>query len=278
MAQETHPTSSNEQKEKELEIILATLPKDLAEPLRIKTEEFDDLDEALELVRDFITKRNVVKEKIFTKIHEIENAEIRDEVREVVRHIGDTFGSSEHFLGEGQIGKVYRTSYAPHVCVKYIIESNMLERHGNTLSQEIQYLEDLEGFSVEGIRVPMVYFEHVSDNIACYGMETIEGQSLDRIIADPHGCEFLDVLKKQDMKDVIRRMKLFIQKLHEEMKIVHRDLATRNIMISNTGEWYVIDFGKAKRIEIGDSSTEMSEATDSPSAENAIRKLFAAIN
>jgi tRNA A-37 threonylcarbamoyl transferase component Bud32 len=272
------PVESNEHKEKELELLLRTLPKDLSDIWRAKSEEIDSLDEAILIVQNFISQRNVVKEKIFTKIHEIRNEQIKDEVREVVRHIGDTFGSSEHYLGAGQIGKVYRTSYAPHVCVKYITATNMQERHGNTMSQEIKYLEDLEGFIVEGIRVPMVYFDHMSEDISCYGMETIEGKSLDQIIADPHGCEFLDVLKKQDMKDVLRRMKLFIQKLHDEMKIVHRDLATRNIMVSATGDWYVIDFGKAKRIEIGDSTTEMSQATDFPSAENAIRKLFAVLN
>ncbi len=272
------PVESNEHREKELELLLRTLPKDLSDTWRAKSEEIDSLDEAILTVQNFISQRNVVKEKIFTKIHEIKNEQIKDEVRKVIRHIGDTFGSVEHYLGEGQIGKVYRTSYASHVCVKYITESNMLERHGNTMSQEIKYLEDLEGFVVEGIRVPMVYFDHMSENISCYGMETIEGKSLDQIIADPHSCEFLDVLKKQDMKDVLRRMKLFIQKLHDEMKIVHRDLATRNIMVSATGDWYVIDFGKAKRIEIGDSTTEMSQATDFPSAENAIRKLFAILN
>lgn len=263
---------------RELDILLASLPKDLSEIWREKSEDFDSLDDAISVVRDFVAQRGVVKERIFTKIHEIRNEQIKDEVREVIRHIGETFGSLEHYLGEGQIGKVYRTSYAPHVCVKYITATNMQERHGNTMSQEIKYLEDLEDFVVEGIRVPMVYFDHMSENISCYGMETIEGKSLDQIIADPHNCEFLDVIKKQDMKDVLRRMKLFIEKLHTEMKIVHRDLATRNIMVSNTDDWYVIDFGKAKRIEIGDSSTEMSQATDFPSAENAIRKLFAALN
>ena len=269
---------SNESKERELDVLLASLPNDLQEIWREKSEDFDNIDNAISVVRDFIARRAVVKERIFTKIHEIKNEQIKDEVREVIRHIGDTFGSTDHFLGEGQIGKVYRTSYAPHVCVKYITATNMQERHGNTMSQEIKYLEDLEDFVVEGIRVPMVYFDHMSENISCYGMETIEGKSLDQIIADPHGCEFLDVLRKQDMKDVLRRMKLFIEKLHSDMNIVHRDLATRNIMVSNTGDWYVIDFGKAKRIEIGDSSTEMSQATDFPSAENAIRKLFAALN
>lgn len=269
---------SREHKETELEALLKKLPKDLSITWRAKSDEVDSIDEAINLVRNFIDQRAVVKERIFTKIHEIKDEQIKGEVREVIRHIGDTFGSDEHYLGKGQMGKVYRTSYAPHVCIKYITESSMLERHGNTMSQEIKYLEDLEGFVVEGIRVPMVYFDHMSENISCYGMETIEGKSLDQIIVDPHACEFLDVLRKQDMKDVLRRMKLFIQKLHDEMKIVHRDLATRNIMVSATGDWYVIDFGKAKRIEIGDSTTEMSQATDFPSAENAIRKLFAAIH
>jgi RIO-like serine/threonine protein kinase len=79
------------------------------------------------------------------------------------------------------------------------------------------------------------------------------------------------------MTEIIRRMKVFLTRLQEEKKIVHRDLATRNIMVDKNGDWYVIDFGKAKKIEIGDESTVMSEKADFAMAESSIRQLFAKI-
>jgi tRNA A-37 threonylcarbamoyl transferase component Bud32 len=277
MQKASSPEISEGQKEQELESMLKSLPQELSETWRRKVEELDSFDEGIALVRNFNLERSSVKEKIFTKIHTIHNEQVKEEVRELIRNIGSNFGNPDNFLGEGTVGKVYRTSYAPHVCVKYITESNMLEKHGNTMHQEIQYLDDLDNFSVEGIRVPQVYFEHMSDHITCFGMETIDGKSIDQIIARPDDCDFIEEIKKQDMKEVLRRMKLFIERMHEEIKIVHRDFATRNIMVDRQGNWYVIDFGKAKRIEIGDTSTDMSQATDFPSAENAIRKLFAVI-
>jgi tRNA A-37 threonylcarbamoyl transferase component Bud32 len=73
-------------------------------------------------------------------------------------------------------------------------------------------------------------------------------------------------------------MRNFITKMHTEKKLVHRDLTARNIMIDRDGNWYVIDFGRARPIEIGDDSTDMSEASDVPTAEGAIRALFAKIS
>lgn len=266
-----------DRKEAELDRLILALPLSIQNEWRDKVEQFDSFDVGISMVREFLEKRSASKERIFTTIHTIKSEEVKNEVREVIHKVASTFGDPEYYLGEGTVSKVYRASYAPHVCVKYITHDNMLAKHGNTMSQEVQYLVDLDGFTAEGIHVPSVYFEHMSDGISCFGMEAIDGKSLDKIIADPHSCEFLEEIKKQDMKEVLRRMKKFVEKMHEEMKLVHRDFATRNIMIDKNGTWYVIDFGKAKRIEIGDTSTDMSQATDFPSAENAIRKLFAAI-
>lgn len=267
----------NQVEEQDLENLLNTLPVELKKRI---TEETDDMDlaEALRHVSDFIEKRNHAKDRIFTHIHEIKNPEIQAEVLAVAQQIENNFGNSDYFLGGGTVGKVYRTPYAPHVCVKYIFDTNMQVRHGNTMRDEIGYLEDLDGFTVEGVKVPQVYFDHISDKVTCFGMETIEGLSLDQIIDNPEACDFINELRTQNQQEVLRRMKMFIEKLHKEKNIVHRDLATRNIMVDKKGGWYVIDFGKAKRIELGDTTTDMSEATDFPTAENAIRKLFTAIS
>jgi tRNA A-37 threonylcarbamoyl transferase component Bud32 len=264
--------------EEELESLLAKLPEELATMWRERTDVMEDRKAAVALVQNILVERNKAKEKIFTRIHDIENPKIQEEIRAVLGSIENTFGDMDQYLGEGTVGKVYSMPYAPHVCVKYITDSNMLEKHGNTMRQEVEYLIELQKFNVEGIRVPDFYFQHMSENMLCFGMETIKGLSLDKIIADPEGCDFLDTIRAQDMYDIIRKMNAFLSVLHSDKKIVHRDLATRNIMIDTNGDWYVIDFGKAKRIELGDSTTDLSEKSDFVSAESSIRKLFLSIS
>ncbi len=264
-------------KEEVLEDLLHQLPEELAEKWRQKIESVTSLDDAILMIRNVLVARNNAKEKMFTKIQDIKDPEIQEEVRGVIGIIESTLGNEDHFIGSGSIARVYTTPYAPHVCVKYIVDQNMLERHGNTMRQEVDYLVDLDTFCVEGIRIPRVYFQHMSENVTCFGMETVDGMSLDKIIENPHDCSFLELLQKQDMAEVLRKMKVFLTKLQEEKKIVHRDLATRNIMVDKNGTWYVIDFGKAKKIEIGDDSTVMSEQADFAMAESSIRQLFAKI-
>lgn len=261
--------------EEKLASLFLRLPKELQDLWMKKIEDMGiDDEEAIILIEKVIVERSNVKEKIFTKISSIKDPELKEQVRVAISTIEGSFGDEELFLGEGTVGKVYFMPKASRVCVKYITDDNMLEKHGNTMRQEVQYLVDLDGFCVEGIRVPIVLFEKEN----CFGMETIKGMSLDKIIEDPGSCEFLDKIKTQDMSTVIRKMKAFVLKMHESMKIVHRDLATRNIMIDSDGNWYVIDFGKAKRIELGDESkTRMSEQSDLASAEGAIRNLFTKI-
>ena len=167
--------------------------------------------------------------------------------------------------------------YAPHVCVKYLVDPEKAREHGNNFREEKDYLEDLHGFEVDGIRVPDVYFYHMSEFGTCFGMENIDGKSLDRIMENPEAVDFLDVIRSQKQEDVIARMRNFVLQMHSKKKIVHRDFSPRNVMVDREGNWYVIDFGRAKRIEIGDSSTDVSENTDLASAENAIRQLYAKI-
>ena len=256
--------------------LLSLLPKELHDLWAKKVEGMDEED-ALEIIEKVIRERASVKEKIFTKIHEIRDPELQEEVRSVVRAVESTFGDTNYFVGNGSVAEVYEMPYAPQVCVKYLIDVEMAREHGNNFQEEVAYLEDMKGFSVEGIRVPYVYFYHMSDFGTCFGMEKIEGKSLNIIMENPEKIEFLDVIKKQDMSEVIDRMNKFIKKMHEEKRIVHRDLTARNIMVDKNGNWYVIDFGKAKRIEIGDDSTEGSERTDASTAENSIRELYAKI-
>jgi tRNA A-37 threonylcarbamoyl transferase component Bud32 len=270
--------SPNQNAEEELTRVLGLVPKELAETWRKKTDEMDNLEEAISLVKEFVANRIVAKEKIFTSIYDIENPSLRGEVRAAIRSVEESFNKPDLFVGNGSVAEVYSLPEAPHVCVKYLVNPNMAREHGNNFREEAGYLNDMHGFVVGGIRVPSLLFYHSSDFGTCFGMEKIDGKSINIITESPDSIEYLDVIKKQNMNDVLADMRKFIKVMHEEKKIVHRDLTARNIMVDKNGNWFVIDFGRAKRIEIGDESTAVSEDADVPTAEGAIRALFKKIS
>jgi tRNA A-37 threonylcarbamoyl transferase component Bud32 len=261
-------------REQELMLLLAKLPEELREKWQARADDLE-IGKAIELIHGVLKSRDEAKEKIFTEIHEIESPELKEEVRSVIKAIETTFGDSNYFVGNGSVAEVYHMPYAPHVCVKYLVNPEKAREHGNNFREEKAYLEDMHRFSVDGIRVPDVYFYHMSDFGTCFGMENIDGLSLDRIMEKPESIDFLDVITSQKQEDVIRRMKNFIKEMHAQKKIVHRDLSPRNIMVDRGGNWYVIDYGRARRIEIGDDTTDVSESSDIAGAENAIRQLYA---
>ncbi len=263
-------------KDDELMRLLSQLPKELQERWEKKTEGID-IDDAILLIRRVLSDRAIAKETIFTELNKIEDLKLKEEVRLALKTIEGSFGNPSLFVGNGSVAEVYQLPEAPHVCVKYLVNPSMAKEHGNNFREEAQYLNDMQGYVVDGIRVPNLLFYHTSDFGTCFGMEKIDGKSINLITEKPESIDYLDVIRKQDMKDVLSRIRNFILQMHKEKKLVHRDLTARNIMVDRDGNWYVIDFGRAKRIEIGDSSTDLSENSDVPTAEGAIRALFAKI-
>lgn len=264
-------------KEEELHRLLHALPKELRDKWEEETDALE-LDKAIVLIQKILVDRVTAKEKIFTSLGDIENPELKEEVRSAIKTVETSFNNPQLFIGNGSVAEVYEIPGAPHLCVKYLVNPAMAREHGNNFREEAQYLDDMHGYEVEGIKSPRLLFYHSSDFGTCFGMEKIDGKSINIITDNPDAIDYVDVIRKQDMNDVLRRMRNFITSMHTDKKIVHRDLTARNIMVDRKGDWYVIDFGRAKRIEIGDDSTNMSEDSDVPTAEGAIRALFAKIS
>lgn len=279
--------NNSEKKEKEvvdkyevLDNLLDSLPQELKKLWKQKIGDpvaEDDIDEAIVTIENVLLKRKEAKETLFTSINEIKDEELKEEVRTAIQQVERSFGNPALFVGNGSVAEVYYLPQAPHVCVKYLVNPDKAREHGNNFREESEHLHNMRGLTVEDVRVPDLFFYHMSNFGTCFGMEKIEGKSINLITENPECIDYLSVLQAQDMNDVLRRMKKFISKMHSEKKLVHRDLTARNIMVDKNGKWYVIDFGRAKKIEIGDSSTEVSENADYGSAEGAIRALFAKI-
>ena len=271
---------NNVDKYEVLDNLLDSLPDELKKIWKQKIGDpvaEEDIDKAIITIENVLSKRKEAKETLFTSISEIKDEELKEEVRTAVQQVEKSFGNPSLFVGNGSVAEVYYLPQAPHVCVKYLVNPDKAKEHGNNFREESEHLHNMRGFVVEDIRVPDLFFYHMSNFGTCFGMEKIEGKSINLITENPECIDYLSILQGQDMKDVLRRMKNFISKMHSEKKLVHRDLTARNIMVDKNGKWYVIDFGRAKQIEIGDPSTEVSENADYGSAEGAIRALFAKI-
>jgi tRNA A-37 threonylcarbamoyl transferase component Bud32 len=83
-------------------------------------------------------------------------------------------------------------------------------------------------------------------------MERIVGKSLSQMLERPAECpELIKLAKGFDRAEVTRAIEAYLDGLHER-KITHNDLFKRNIMFDENGRFFIIDFGKAKREEIGE--------------------------
>lgn len=232
---------------------LTSLPDSLAQRWE---DEFNNLEEVTE---DFFIKFDTFLENrvgALSNVLEIEpglNEEIVSEIHEAERVIRQTFGDPHYFLGNGRVAEVYELPIAPHLCVKYV-KDNAAYSEGNHLRAEFEYLELLRTFIRAGVRAPQPYFIRIHPSEGhSYGMEKIHGKSLSQILERPaENPKLVELLKEVDREQVKKQLVEYIKAIHEEFKVTHGDLFLRNIMLDDDGNFYIIDFGKARVEQVGE--------------------------
>ncbi len=253
---------------------LKQLPSELAQKWE---DEFYDLEsvtpEFFDKFEAFLTSRT----SALSNVIEIEpglNEEIVEEIHEAERVIRQTFGDMHYFLGNGRVAEVYELPLAPHLCVKYVKDGEAYSE-GNHLRTEFEYLEQLREFSAAGVRTPLPYFVRIHPSEGhSYGMEKIVGKSLSQILEKPQECvDLIALLKQVDRTQVKKQLIEYMQAVHTLFKITHGDLFKRNIMVDNSGNFFVIDFGKAKTEQVGEDH-ESRRSTDIATLTSEIGKFF----
>jgi len=253
-------------------------------PIEIATrwqEQYENLPEATD---EFFVQFNsfcALREQAMDSALELDEGisdEIRLEIEGVKKVVRETFGDAQHFLGNGYTAEVYELPIAPHLCVKYIHDQDAYNQN-NHIRVEHDFLAELRSFSVEGVRSPLPYFVRIHPSEGhSYGMERIYGKSLSQVIERPaDNIDLIAMLKTLDREVVKKNLLAYITGLHETFKITHGDLFQRNIMVDEAGNFYVIDFGKAKREEIGEDH-EGRRKTDIATATSEIGLFFNAID
>lgn len=231
---------------------LKQLPEDIAHKFE---QEFYDLEEVTPAffakVDAFIKQRA----SALSGVMEIEpglNEEIIEEIHETEKMIRQTFGDPHYFLGNGRVAEVYEFPTAPDICVKYI-KDQQAYNEGNHLRVEFRFLEDLHGLVVEGVRCPDPYFIRIHPSEGhSYGMERIKGKSLSAILErSAENAELIGLIRGLNQSEIKGKLIAYINELHKR-KVTHGDLFMRNIMVDGKGDFFVIDFGKAKYEEVGE--------------------------
>lgn len=243
--------------EDNFERALASLPKEIADRWQKDwEEEFDNLGEISDDFYHRFYRLLTLREQALDRTLELDEGiseEVRLEIEGVKRVVRETFGDPNHFLGNGYTAEVYALPIAPHLCVKYIHDQQAYNEN-NHIRVEHDYLAELRDFKVAGVRTPLPYFVRIHPSEGhSYGMERIQGKSLAQILERPaDNLELVALMKTLDRETVKNNLLAYVTSLHETFKITHGDLFQRNLMVDGEGNFYIIDFGKAKREEIGE--------------------------
>lgn len=235
---------------------LEDLPEDAANSMREKFDSLADDEEINTFLEEFdayILNRKKTLAMQSIEIHPDTDPAIWEEILEVHESIKRTFGDSNFFINNGATAEVYILPVAPHLCVKYITDQEKYNEN-NHMRVEYGFLDQLHNFEVDGIRAPHPYFLRIHPSEGhSYGMERIDGESLSLILEKPEkNIELIEMVRKLNREQVGDALISYIKAMHKKFNITHRDLAKRNVMVDKQGNFYIIDFGKAKRQEIGE--------------------------
>lgn len=240
-------------REREFYRQLGNLPVELAEQWSVMYEDLPEgTKDFFDCFNTFLKARNQALSGSL-EVGEDLSEELMEEINQVQTVIRETFSDPQYFLGNGYTAEVYQLPVAPHLCVKYI-HDQVAYNQSNHMRVEHDYLAELRNFSIAGVRTPVPYFVRIHPSEGhSYGMERIMGKNLSQILERPSdNIELIRLIKSLDRKKVQRSIISYIQALHDDFKITHGDLFRRNIMVDVQGSFYVIDFGKAKREEVGE--------------------------
>lgn len=166
-------------------------------------------------------------------------------------------------VGEGNFSHVYSDTKMNGLCYKKF-KPTAEQRMHITAEMEMDFMAKAHGIDPE-VKTPyplgiaqVVIKNNETQNkklIKVIAMEYFDDATRLEDIIEPHKAEY----KKEfpdtfNSEDYFKKLTNFIEKLHNEKGIYHRDLKMRNIMIDNkTGNPIVLDFGDAARQPIDET-------------------------
>lgn len=217
----------------------------------------------------FLARRRSAVSKLRSGSHALlshENHEVQHAYMEMLS------GSmrQDNFLGNGATAETFVTDEHPDVCIKYV-NNNEKYIEGNNVREEAAFLEQLADFTVAGVRTPHLRYVYSGGGFVAIVMERVQGVTLQRVI---EGLESLP--PTFDFEVFFSSLQKYIDAMHTEKRVYHRDLYLRNIMVDeSTGLPVVIDFGKAVAHPVYSEREEIDEKQDIAQLQAAKSTLWA---
>lgn len=199
-------------------------------------------------------------EKIVHKVHmDPDKAKEILHTENLEKHLtalSDQLFKQDMEVGFGNYSRVYRDPEAGLVYKK--LKAGEVPK--NNVHEEARYLSQLTQTSEDVIvPLPVVSFtaylkkegdgKMVQQNVLV--MQEIEGFPMDRMLPkNPGDKPEIDFPVNFDPDPFFKKLRTYVEWMHSEKKIYHRDLFARNIMIdTETGKPVIIDFGNSAEFE-----------------------------
>lgn len=215
---------------------------------------------------DYLTSIAEARQEAMTQygISDERLAKLPNEVRkEFFKQLQSTIlNNPQNYLGTGITAKVKKYQLSTEelffdLAIKYVVTPTPTtltaeQEHNATL--EIERLKVVEKAELiypkrsKYIRVPHPYFFLHTKEIDSYGMEFIDGYTMEQIANDLAPQEYLIQISKSPLASLPENERNgYIERFFETMHQIclHGDIKLRNIMLSREGVIYVIDFGQS---------------------------------
>ncbi len=269
--------------------LLMRIPEALRVQQMIAVEDLPE-DEALEHLQGFLEKRENASRE--SEVSEPTLKEYFDTNSKAVWKALETnvFNDTENLLGSGttariqrfKLGEIDANAPVETLAIKYLIsptDKTLSVSGEHDLIREVERIEKIEKAEkanihpTEYIRVPHPYFYYRNGKTQCYGMEEIEGVNLEQGTDGRFpDSEMKESIKKAlsgvDREAFMEEVDRFFDTMHEIC--LHGDVKPKNLMISRTGQFYVIDFGQSVLAsDVDDKSREAFDNIKDDEKKNA---------
>jgi len=195
---------------------------------------------------------------------------------EFFEHIRSTlFEDSESIIGHGTTSKICQYRIADRqLAIKYVVTPKANTRSAaseHNVIREFERMCIIESLESESeskhplIKTPHPQFHFKDARIQCYGMEQIKGNGFDQILgntaSDANMESFRESqLSEASLEDILEQVEEFFRTMHSYC--IHGSLKADNIMLSTSGEIYIIDFGDSTLLSETEQITPEQLATN----------------
>lgn len=242
---------------------LLKIPKNLVEKhlIHIENEKLSD-EEASTYLNEVLLKRKEsftesrISDEAFDNSLEITPEKMFKDLESSV------FIDDKNYLGTGMTARVKSYSVPTKdgmkdLAIKYVVtptSKTITAEQEHNVIKEVERMRKVEEMETKHerrsnhIRVPHTYLHHKSERLQCYGMERINGMTLEQSVSSHVPEEFLRSLKNSPLVQVSEdELMGYVQRFFETMHeyCLHGDMKPGNIMVSETGMLYIIDFGQS---------------------------------